>query len=296
MDVTEKMSSRELGLVLARQLLGVEDLHYGLWDTDLPLLLSNLGVAQQRYTDMLLDLIGRQTAGINAPRILDAGCGTGHMLQQLRERGFRVDAVNPSTTLNRLVRERLRALGDGDTVLLETGFESIPADWLQNQYDLVLFSESFQYIPLTTAFERLPGLLAPAGQVVICDFFKTAAHGRGGAGDRSFGGGHVLAEFYRQVGASDFEIELDEDLTSRVSPSIALLDEWLGARLVPATVTLNSWLLDQYPLKTRLLKWLLRKQLARFRYKYLAGNRNQAVFENYKSYRLLVLRSPGTDR
>lgn len=289
------MNSRELGLVLAQQLLGVEDLHYGLWDADLPVLLSNLGVAQQRYSDMLLDLIGRQTAGMRAARLLDVGCGTGHLLQQLRARGFRVDAVNPSATLNRLVRERLRAPGGADTVLLETGFESIPAEHLQNQYDLVLFSESFQYIPMATVFERLPGLLAPAGQVVICDFFKTAAHGLGGAGDRSFGGGHALADFYQRVGKSGFAIELDEDLTRRVSPSIALLDEWLGQRLVPATATLNTWLLDRHPLKTRALKWLLRKKLARFHYKYLSGNRSQAVFEHYKSYRLLVLRSAGLE-
>jgi len=292
----EKMNSRELGLVLAQQLLGVEDLHYGLWDADLPVLLANLGVAQQRYSDMLLDLIGRQTAGIRAARLLDVGCGTGHLLQQLRERGFRVDAVNPSATLNRLVRERLGAPGAADTVLLETGFESIPAEHLRNQYDLVLFSESFQYIPLPAVFEHLPGLLAPAGQVVICDFFKTAAHSQGGAGDRSFGGGHALADFYRRVGESGFAIELDEDLTRRVSPSIALLDEWLGQRLVPATTTLNTWLLDRHPFKTRVLKWLLRKQLARFHYKYLSGNRSQAVFEHYKSYRLLVLRASGTER
>ena len=292
MTVNKKMGSRELGLVLARQLLDVEDLHYGLWDADLPLLLSNLGLAQQRYTDMLLDLIGRQTAAINAPRILDVGCGTGHMLQQMLERGYRVDAVNPSAALNRLVHKRLQALGNSETTLLETGFDDIPADWPSRPYDLVLFSESFQYIPLAAVFERLPGLLAPAGQAVICDFFRTAGHGQGGTGDRSFGGGHLLEEFYRQVEASDLDIERDEDLTSRVSPGIALLDDWLSNRLAPSAEILDSWLLAQYPLRARLLKWLLRKQLARLQYKYLSGNRSQAVFEHYKSYRLLVLRCP----
>jgi len=44
-----KMSSRELGLVLAQQILDVEDLHYGLWDADLELSLGNMAHAQQRY-------------------------------------------------------------------------------------------------------------------------------------------------------------------------------------------------------------------------------------------------------
>jgi len=35
---------------------------------------------------------------------------------------------------------------------------------------------------------------------------------------------------------------------------------------------------------------LARRRLARLEYKYLSGNRSQAMFEKYKSYRLLVLR------
>jgi hypothetical protein len=51
---SEKMGSRELGLVLAQQLLDVEDLHYGLWEGDLELSLGNLVQAQQRYSEMLI--------------------------------------------------------------------------------------------------------------------------------------------------------------------------------------------------------------------------------------------------
>ncbi|MGD2056576.1 MAG: hypothetical protein PVJ15_07195, partial [Gammaproteobacteria bacterium] len=72
----EKMSSRELGLVLAQQLLAVEDLHYGLWDADLPLTATNLVAAQQRYTDLLLERIMGLVSGIRMPAILDVGCGT----------------------------------------------------------------------------------------------------------------------------------------------------------------------------------------------------------------------------
>jgi hypothetical protein len=63
------MSSRELGLLLAQQLLDVEDLHYGLWDADLPVSLSSLAAAQQRYSDRLLDLIEQLTAGIRGARV-----------------------------------------------------------------------------------------------------------------------------------------------------------------------------------------------------------------------------------
>ena len=69
---TEKMSSRELGLVLAQQLLDVDDLHYGLWDADLPLTLGNVARAQQRYTQLLLGHVARLLEGIEAPAAKDS--------------------------------------------------------------------------------------------------------------------------------------------------------------------------------------------------------------------------------
>ena len=126
---------------------------------------------------------------------------------------------------------------------------------------------------------------------MICDFFKTAAQFDGGYGVGCLSGVHILAEFYGCVENSTFRISHDEDLTARVSPNIALLDEWLTQRLVPALGSIDEYLLATRPGLTRVLKWLGRHKLARARYKYLSGHRNQAVFEKYKSYRLLVLDS-----
>jgi SAM-dependent methyltransferase len=289
MPVNEKMSSRELGLVLAQQILDVEDLHYGLWDPDLEVSLGNIALAQQRYTELLLGKIDALLAGHPAPRILDVGCGTGHMLQLMVERGYAVDAVNPSAQLNRQVRARLAAMQHTDSTLFESDFESLPLATCQHRYDLLVFSESFQYIPLPEIFEKCPLLLKPGGQVLLCDFFKTDAHCDGAEGDRSFSGGHLLGPFYEHVSAAPFTLLHDEDLTARVSPNIALLDEWLTQRLLPASRSIDQFLLSRYPRLTRLTKWLARQKLDRLRYKYISGHRSQAVFEKYKSYRLLVL-------
>ena len=285
----EKMSSRELGLLLAQQILDVDDLHYGLWEPDLQLSLGNIALAQQRYTEMILKQIDALLTDRPAPRILDVGCGTGHMVQLMIERGYGVDAVNPSAQLNRQVRARLGAMPHTDCQLFETDFESLPLAACRQHYDLLLFSESFQYIPLPEIFAKSPMLLKPGGQLLVCDFFKTDAHCDGAEGDRSFSGGHLLHLFYEGLSAAPFTLLYDEDITPRISPNIALLDEWLLQRLLPATRSIDTFLRGRYPRLTPLIKWLARHKLERLRYKYLSGHRSQAVFEKYKSYRLLVL-------
>jgi SAM-dependent methyltransferase len=289
MPDAEKMTSRELGLVLAQQLLGVQDLHFGLWDPDLPVSMANFSRAQQCYTDFLLEHIRQLMADNRAPRVLDIGCGTGHMLEQLVACGYAADAVNPSPYLNRQVRVRFCRQVAGSPALYESTFEEMPHAACQGRYDLLLCSESFQYIPMPAFFEKAPGLLRPGGYVVICDFFKTDAHGDGAEGDRSFSGGHLLGQFHELLLDSPFHKVLDEDLTPRISPNIELLDEWLTQRLVPAAGSIDRYLQDQYPRSSKVLKWLARRKLAKLKYKYLSGHRNAATFQKYKSYRLLIL-------
>jgi SAM-dependent methyltransferase len=288
MSDSEKMTSRELGLVLAQQLLDVQDLHFGLWDKDLPVTMTNFGIAQQRYTDLLLEQVKRLGADA-APRILDIGCGTGHMLEQLIACGYPVDAVNPSPFLNRQVRDRFSRLQDTPPVLFESTFEKMPHTACQGHYDVLLCSESFQYIPMPDFFAKAPVLLRSGGYVIICDFFKTEAHGDGAEGDRSFSGGHLLGQFYDLLSESSFLKVMDEDLTPRISPNIELLDEWLMQRLAPAAGSIDRYLQDKYPRSSRILKWLAHRKLAKLKYKYLSGHRNAAMFRKYKTYRLLIL-------
>lgn len=194
------MSSRELGLVLAQQLLDVDDLHYGLWDEDLPLSFSNLAEAQQRYTDMILDALPSPESGESGGvRVLDIGCGTGHLLAQLLVRGYHADGLVPAPKLAEQVRKRLAEQAEQPARLFETTLEQFPVQDFPGYYDVALFSESFQYIPLSASFP-------------------------------------ILARIIRSL---------------------------FGA--------------------------VFRKKLEKHKYKYFSGHRSQAVFERYKTYRLLML-------
>lgn len=287
----EKMHSRELGLVLTQQILGVEDLHYGLWDADLELKLGNLDTAQQRYTDFLIGALPPPQPG--PVRVLDIGCGTGHVLGQLLQRGYQADGLVPSASLAKLVRKHQEQHPGKQSHLFECRFEDFPVDENAHKYDVALFSESFQYISMDASFALLEKILKPGGRLVICDFFKTAHHGDGGPGDGSFGGGHPMAEFYRKIKTTPFELVRDEDITARVSPNLQLVNDLLLNTIRPVGLTLDKYLGDNYPKLTWIAKKLLRKKLDKANYKYFAGNRSKETFERYKTYRLMVCQLKG---
>ena len=282
----EILDSRDLGLVLAQQLLDVEDLHYGLWGDDLPLTVGNIPVAQQRYTDMLLAALPPLPGQV---RILDIGCGTGHLMAQMLDKGYAVDGLIPSHSLANKVRGRPQIRASTSSRVYECRLEDLGNEAHGNRYDVALFSESFQYIPIPAAFGQLQKLVKPGGLVIICDFFKTAANPEGTSGG-NFGGGHPLESFYAQLKDAPFVILRDQDITEQVSPGLQLVDDLLQKRIAPACFTLGGYVKRRYPV----LAWIIRKafnaKLEKLRVKYLSGQRNKETFEKYKNYRFITLK------
>jgi SAM-dependent methyltransferase len=210
--MAEKIDTRavglDVGLAFIRWLTGAENLHYGLW-TGLEVTAGNLRAAQDAYT---VKLFGYLPAG--RLRILDIGGGAGETARKLLALGHEVEIVVPSAFLAARCRETARG-----AVVHETTFEAFQGT---GPYDLCLFSESFQYIPLAESLPKCARLLVPGGQVLIADCFRTEAYrGRQADGPQP-GGGHRLAAFREAVAGSPFAVAAEEDITDAVAPSIDL--------------------------------------------------------------------------
>ncbi|SIO50583.1 Methyltransferase domain-containing protein [Rhodovulum sp. ES.010] len=209
--MAEKLDTRavglDAGLSFIRWLTGAENLHYGLW-TGLEVTAQNLGRAQAAYTDKLFSYLPEGRL-----RILDIGGGAGETAAKLIALGHEVDIVVPSA----LLAERCRANAPAARVH-EMPFEDFAAG---SRFDLCLFSESFQYIPLAVALDKAAALLAPGGEILIADCFRSDAY-RKRQKIRAAGGGHRLSAMRAALAERPVGIVAEEDITGAVAPSIDL--------------------------------------------------------------------------
>jgi SAM-dependent methyltransferase len=208
---TQKLDTQAIGLdtalALSKWLTGTEHLHYGLW-TGLEVAAANVGRAQDAFSARLFAHLP------NGPlRILDIGGGAGETAKKLIAMGHRVEIVVPSAYL--AARCRINA---PQAVVHEAIFQDANP---VGPFDLCLFSESFQYIPLEQSLPKALSLLAPKGEILIGDCFRSAGFPSHTAG-RICGGGHGIANFRAAIQTLPLQILAEEDITQAVAPSIDL--------------------------------------------------------------------------
>jgi SAM-dependent methyltransferase len=272
-DIDTREIGLEVGLILGKYLFHTEDLHYGLWTDGLEVDVSNMAQAQKNHSDLIVSKIPE---GVKT--ILDVGCGVGAFAERLISEGYQVDGVSPSAMFARRARERL-----GDRAEI---FECIYEDLdTEKRYDLVLFSESFQYVKLMPALEKTIELLNHGGHLLICDFFKIPAEGKS-----ALGGGHKLHKFYDRISRYPFEKIEDMDITKETAPNLDLVDDFLKNVGKPVWDLVFDNLDRGYPRINRLVRWRYKRRIDKLEFKYFSGQRNGDEFKRFKSYRLLLYR------
>ena len=269
---TSKDLGLSLGLIAGRYFLGMEELHFGCWPDDLPVDKANLPRAQAAYSDLLLEHVPD-----GAKSVLEVGCGSGRLAQRLVETGRRVDVISPSSYLTSVARERL-----GDSAgFHECRFEDFESD---RRWDLVLFSESFQYLEPGVGLAKAARLLEDSGHVLICDYFKLPVEGR-----CPIGGGRPWDEFQRELGASALRLVDEVDITERVARGLAVLQDLDRNLMKPGYEAVVATLAARHPLLLRFLRWRYARKLRRFEDEILAGARGPETFRRHKTYRLMLL-------
>ena len=268
----------DAGLGFIRWLTGAENLHYGLW-TGLDIKAENLGAAQAAYTDKLFGYLP------DAPlSILDVGGGAGETAKKLIALGHDIEIVVPSALLATRCRENAP-----EAKVHEMPFEDFQSD---KTFDLCLFSESFQYIPLDLALDKALAHVKPEGHVLIADCFRSedfAADGK----TRIAGGGHGIAKFRAALDARPVSIAGQEDITEAVAPSIDI-EQSLFHVFGDAISLIDVELTDKRPktrwLVSRVLSLVMgKRRLSRLNTRLRGNERTSEVFTRNNRYLITLL-------
>ena len=124
---------------------------------------------------MALNLETIDAYAVPGGRVLDIGCGTGFLLEQLAGRGFSGVGVDLSPESVEIAQARLAELGAADRLRAEVGSAYEPPD---GPFDLVTITDVLEHLEdpracLTAARERL----APGGLVVVSTPNRRSLHG-----------------------------------------------------------------------------------------------------------------------
>ena len=266
-----KVVGLDAGLLIGKFFLNTEELHYGYWPDDKTATAQNFAGAQARYSQLIIDHI---PDGVK--RILDVGSGSGSLAQKLINLGYKVDCVVPSEFLAEKIEDKLGK----NSIINVCKFEDLE---VSQSYDLILFSESFQYVRMEQSIDKIVSMLPKNGHLLICDVFHNNV-----TGVSPMRGGHRLDLFENQISKSFLKQITNLDITAETAPTYDFLNQLLNEVVIPISDLSDNYINSNYPKLSKLLKWKYRKKLDKITQVWSSGQLTGENFIKFKSYRLLI--------
>ena len=268
-----KVIGLDAGLLIGKFFMDTEQLHYGYWPNEKTATAQNFSKAQDRHSELIIDNI---PSTVN--KILDVGSGSGSLAKKLISLGYQVDCVIPSEFLAEKVQQKL----DTSSIIHITKFENLN---ISQNYDLILFSESFQYVQLTKSIGKILSILDKNGYLLICDVFHKNV-----SGISPMRGGHRLDLFENEIEKTDLTKITDLDITLETAPTWDFLNQFLNEVAIPISDMSHSYMKYKYPKLIKLIKWKYRKKLDKIRKVWLSNELTGENFAKFKSYRLFLFK------
>ena len=268
-----KVIGLDAGLLIGKFFMDTEELHYGYWPNDKTATAQNFSEAQERHSQLIIENIPK-----GVKKILDVGSGSGSLAKKIVALGYQVDCVIPSEFLADKVQQKL----DGSSKIHINKFEDLD---ISNNYDLILFSESFQYVHLIKSIDKILSILDKNGHLLICDVFHKNV-----SGISPMRGGHRLDLFENEIEKTDLVKKADIDITLETAPTWDFLNQFLNEVAIPISDMSHSYIKYKYPKLIRFIKWKYRNRLDKIRKIWLSNELTGENFAKFKSYRLFLFK------
>jgi MPBQ/MSBQ methyltransferase len=250
-------------------------LHYGFWDEPQAvdperLRLEDIVQAQERYIEHLAGFIPEDVQSI-----LDVGCGIGGNAAFLAARGYHVEALSPDTYQEMVIQQRF----DGSLAFYRTKFERFDPP---RRYDLILESESANYIKLQPGFRKARETLRDGGYLLVSDYF---IHFDDGSRNPHLHSAHRLDRFLEAAREHHFALLREFDQTEQTMPTLDAACYFYQRFIEPTFEYAVNSLQRKYPRMLTFLKFLLGKQLQSKReQKLLLDSREFRKYRHYMIY------------
>ena len=272
----------DIALILSKLITGKSNLHYGIWD-GLENTMGNLCLAQEAYTRKLFQYLPKK----KNMKILDIGGGGGETANELLQKGHEVDIIVPSREL----AKEAKKVTKGNATIYETTFENFkPKN--SKLYDVCLFSESFQYIPMDISLPKSSLLLNETGIILVSDCFRSEAFKK--SKSRQPGGGHSIVKMEEKLSEFSLNVILKEDITKSVAPSIDLEQKMfnaLGEIISRLSISLKNKRVMLYNLIRLLYKTLIKKKRREdIERRLFSKSRTSHLFLTYNRYLIFKLK------
>ena len=246
-------------------------LHYGYWET-LPvptdeLTLARLRIAQQAYTVKLLEAIPKGTE-----TILDVGCGIGGNAAYLLDRAFAVEGLAPDP----FQQQRFLKCTGYRAVFHLTRFEDFKAT---KSYDLILFSESSQYMSAVDIANGAAKILNPGGYVLLADMLRSDPNYKEGM----FSNCHVVTELHAALKQAGFTLVKTEDISAHILPTIDLYVDTFRRYGLNTMIYVADLISIAVPPIHKLLRWVFRRW---FKKLVVEGLEAGQLFEQHLCYEI----------
>jgi MPBQ/MSBQ methyltransferase len=266
-------------LKLAQKLFGLEYLHYGFFEAGIPLNFDGLKIAQQKYTEKIMASIPKD---VNT--ILDVGCGAGGNAKAMVGAGYSVTCVDPDPYL----LEKTRTATGGKAKTLVGLYENVTGVEAES-VDLVLMSESCQYINPQEGWRLHAKHVKPGGYVMAVDFFITREI------DQPYlsKSGHRLQAFIDEAKGRGFDLIAKEDITTQTAPTMDLYQELIFNKVFPVCEAVFEFVQRKFPWVYNLLAFFMREKIHFLKEKY--SHQDSKTFTKYKTYFVLVFRKNTTN-
>lgn len=261
-----------------RDLTGSSHLHYGYWQpipkAEDDLTMAQLRHAQEKYTQHLLSFLPG-----DIQTILDVGCGNGDNAALLMEKGLEVEGIAPDP----LQESTFLLKTQGKAKFYSNTFQGFIEDFNRNQstksYDLLLFSESTQYMASETIANGAKLLVKPGGYVLLADMLRKDAEYKEGM----FSNCLVNDDLRMAMEKAGFTLLKSDDISEHIVPTLDICVQSFETFGISTLTYLANLVKIAVPPLYKILHYFLGKQTKKL---IAEGLRAGNIFRNHLCYEI----------